>query len=165
MCGLALAFAPAPVAEASGANLSGDYDDQGEILSGDVSMVGGVVSLHALFALEFDPGRAQLLHAQTTRVRLGQSPDIVEITAYDADGQATPLGRWRRGGGYVPRGASLQLSTRGPDATYVFTLEPARDGAMLRLTVRREKKSVFGPGFEDIGAFVFARRMATPSGK
>lgn len=158
-CCLALAFAPAlPVLSASEPGLPGDYDDQGEIVSGRVEDVGGVVSLRALLALDFSAAGAHLLHARRSVIHLEQTPDIVEITARDTEGETAVLGRWHRGGGYVPGEARAQLSLRDNGTTYVFTFEPTKDGALLRLTARREKKSVFGPAYEDIGVFVFARR-------
>lgn len=159
----AASMARLPATEQAPVNVSGVYEDQGVAIMEGGRKFDGVPSFHALVALEFDVGRALLLHARTERIHLAQTPDIVEITAYGADGKAERLGRWRRGVGYMSGAERVQLSARSKDETYVFALESAKEGALLRLTVRRERKTVFGPGYDDVGAFVFARR-APPQG-
>lgn len=159
-CGLLMVLAGALVAEAqiTPADLSGDYDDEGVLLSEGAEKFAGVISLRALFGAAFDPELAQQLHVKTARVSLQQGTGVFDITAYDDEGKAVGIGHWKKGPDYAQQDdrVTLRLSAKGE--IYIFTCELVGQGKVLQLTIERGKQTVFGPMRQPVGVFLFPRR-------
>lgn len=158
LSGLALAIASlSPPARAL--DITGDYESTGTIISTSLEHPGGPVSLHGLFALEFDLALAQRLYADTTRVSIKQTASRLAIECRDASGGVTWSGEWRDGVGYTAEDDLVKLEFRsaqrhGHDAFFFrLSTDPKRN--VLVLSVRRVRPSSFGPGETELGVFCF----------
>ncbi|MBI2515462.1 MAG: hypothetical protein HYV95_00975 [Opitutae bacterium] len=159
-CGLLLALAGALIAKAQivPADMSGDYDDEGVLLSEGTERFSGTVSLHALFSATFDPELARQLHAKTSRIGLQQGNGVFDITVYDDEGKAVGAGHWKKGPDYAQQDDRVTLRLTAKGEIYIFTCELVGQGKVLQLTVERGQQTIFGPVRQPLGVFLFPRR-------
>jgi hypothetical protein len=154
MCCFGLALTAGHVGRGEETGLSGEYADDGVVLSGAAEQFPHGVSLHALLNLEFDPGLARQLHEQTSRISVRQENGVLEIKIHDHDGDVSKQGRWRK---EPSPGDRIFLRFHTPTEDYFLQLEPVSHGQLLQVSVQRSTVTFLGPAFTDVGVFLFPR--------
>lgn len=143
-------------------DLSGTYEAAGTILQAEDGPAGGKVSLHALFALEFDHGRAATIHSLTTKVIFEQADGAFRVKCLDADDEVMWKGEWRRLAGYDFDADKVKLLLRaerfGHDG-FLFLLSNDGKKDLLVVEIRRIVTTWYGPVFKPVGTFYFLRAL------
>jgi hypothetical protein len=157
LAGLAVAVMRAAPPELE---LTGDYDDEGTVVTAAPDQPPGVVSLHALFSLEFVPGLARLLHDQTGAVKLHHEGSVLRAEVINREGEAIWRATWKQGEGFAVRDGRAILHFKpgrfGNDE-FVLILSTITTHRLLQVEVQRLKPTFFGPVFQPVGTYLFHR--------
>lgn len=159
------AVAVAASAAAKEPDIAGTFADDGTTIVKVEHGPAGAVSLRALFALEFDPRAARLLHERTAEIRIVEGPVSLTVLALDAEGAVAWQRDWRLGDGYARNDGRVMLRLRsdrhGRDE-FVLNLEAVTEHRLLQVELQRLTPTLLGPMLAPLGTWVFPRLADAP---
>lgn len=158
---LVVLFAGLAVSALSAApmNIGGAYEGQGMAVMTEPAYE-GPVSMRALLSLDFDYPRGLRAHGGVTRVEFVQEERSLKIITRDADGRQEWTAEWNRNGGFqaTAEGVKFLIRTKPTGGQlYMFTLNPASEGAAMTVKIQRVENTTRGPIGYDVGTFLFLR--------
>ncbi len=148
-----------PGLRAVSVDVGGRYDAEGTVVMAQPAY-DGPVSLRALLALDFDHARGVKAHGGVTAFEITQEERKLRIQTRTAEGRVEWTGEWTRNGGFEATESGVKFLIRAQrlaDGMFLFTLNPASDGAALTVRIQRVENSLTGAVGHDVGTFIFLR--------
>lgn len=147
------------IANLRAAEVSGVYENFGNLVSSDATPASSRVSFQGLLELNFDYDLTRALHAETSRVVLRQTASRFTIECRDGD-KVTWSGRWEKGSGYSAEEDRVELTFHNAQLkydSYLFSLQPVAQRDLLLVEVKRINATTLGPNVQTVGTFIFGR--------